>query len=405
MTRRVAVLGAGRVGGLIARDVAAEAGVAVTSIDCDAAALARVADGSTVATDCVDVADDAALARALAPFDLIVGAVPGRHGDRLLAAAIAAGKPTVDISFSPEDPLRHDAAARAAGVPVVVDCGVAPGLSNWLVGRSTAELDRVDRVEILVGGLPEARHWPFEYRSVFSPTDVIEEYTRPTRKIEHGARVTVPALGGRELVEFDGIGTLEAFDTDGLRTLLETIPARSLVEKTLRYPGHAERMAMLRESGFFEDAPLELPGGIAVRPRALTEALLFRAWAPRPGDREFTALRVTVTGESGGRPAGARWEMVDRTDPRTGTTSMARTTGFPCAIVARMLLDGRIADPGVHPPERLGADAARTGELLEALDARGVRVRRTELDADGGRGGGGQKSRDVRTSTSSASAG
>lgn len=396
--RRVAVLGAGRVGGLIARDLAAEPGLRVTAIDRDPAALARLA--APVETLAVDVGDDAALATALAPFDLVVGAVPGRHGDRMLAAAIAARKPTVDISFSPEDPRRHDAAAREAGVTVVVDCGVAPGLSNWLVGRSAAELDEVDRVEILVGGLPEARHWPYEYRSVFSPTDVIEEYTRPCRKIENGAEVVVPALGGRELVEFDGIGTLEAFDTDGLRTLLDTIPARSLVEKTLRYPGHAERMAMLRETGFFDDAPLALPGGTRVRPRELTEALLFRAWTPRAAEREFTALRVAVEGRRAGAAAAIRWEMIDRTDEVTGATSMARTTGFPCAIVARMLLDGRFSDPGVHPPERLGADAGLTRDLLDALAARGVRVRR-DVTAPAP----GQKSRERGASTSPASAG
>lgn len=371
--RTIVVLGAGRVGGLIAEDLAGDDGLRVVAVDRDAAQLQRLRD---VEARPADLASAAAVAAAVADAHLVIGAVPGFLGFRTLEAVLSAGKPIVDISFSPEDPRRLDAAARAAGVPVVFDCGVAPGLSNWLCGRSAAALDAVERVEILVGGLPVERRWPFEYTAPFSPTDVVEEYLRPCRMIREGREVVLPALTEVEPVEVDGVGTLEAFNTDGLRSLLTTIEAPHLVEKTLRYPGHAELMRVLRESGFLDDRPLEV-AGVEVAPRALSEALLFRAWSQREGEREFTVLRVTVSGCRGEARTTTRWEMIDFGDAGGTASSMARTTGFPCAIVARMIVDGSFDRPGVHPPELLGRDEGLTERLLAELDLRGVSVRQS----------------------------
>jgi len=376
--KRVAVLGAGRVGGLIARDLAADPAIRVVLADARAQALERVRAGADVVPVVADLASPDEVARVVADCDAVVGAVPGRLGLDVLRAAIASGRPVADISFSPEDPACLDAAARAAGVPVLVDFGVAPGLSNLFVGRSVAEMDRADSVRILVGGLPVRRVWPWEYRSVFSPTDVIEEYTRPARIRRGGVEVVRPALSEVEPVDLPGVGTVEAFLTDGLRTLLRTVDAPDLVEKTLRWPGHAERMRALRDGGFFDERPIEVDG-TSVVPRAVTERLLFRAWEPAPDDDEFTVLRVEVSGERAGRPVLDVWDLLDRTDPVTRATSMARTTGYPCALAVRLLLDGAWTRPGVHPPETLGADRAVTDRIVAGLAERRVAVSRATV--------------------------
>jgi saccharopine dehydrogenase-like NADP-dependent oxidoreductase len=369
--RKAVVLGAGRVGALVASDLGRDPALDVLAVDRSDAALAPLARAG-VAVRRSELTDPGAVAAVVAGAAVVVGAVPGFAGYRVCEAVLDAGRPLVDISFMPEDPMGLDRAALAAGVPAVVDCGVAPGLSNWLVGRAAARHGTLDEVEILVGGLPFRRSWPFEYRSVFSPSDVIEEYLRPCRMRRAGVEVVVTALSGVEPVEIDEVGTLEAFHTDGLRTLLGTIDATTMVEKTLRYPGHADRMRMLRDAGFFDDAPLEA-AGTSIAPRAVTEALLRRAWTPLPDEEEFTVLRVRATRSA----TVEEWTLFDRTDRASGASSMARTTGFPAAIVARMVADGSWSEPGVAPPEKLGADPALTERLLAELSRRGVTIRTT----------------------------
>jgi len=376
--KTIAVLGAGLVGGLIARDLVRDPGIEVVAVDASDEPLAKLAGVPRLATRRADLSDPAQIAKAVAGADVVALAVPGFMGTATLRAVIRARKPVVDISFSPEDPLDLDTEAKAADVPVIVDCGVAPGLSNLFVGRSVASLDTTDEVVVLVGGLPVRRVWPFEYRLVFSLTDVIEEYTRPSRYRENGHEVVRPALSDPEFVELPRVGTLEAFNTDGLRTLLRTIDAPNLKEKTLRFPGHVEKMRMLRGAGFFDQTPIHVDG-VDVRPRALTEALIRKAWTLPPGDDEFTVLRVEVAGTKDGVSRRIVWDLYDATDPVTRTTSMARTTGFPCAIVARLLADGGFTRPGVHPPEVLGRDEALTTWILSELKERGVSIDRHEV--------------------------
>ena len=375
--KQVAVLGAGLVGGLIARDLAQDPALSVVAVDSSGDALESLSGIPGVSTMRVDLSDPAGVASAVAAADVVAVAVPGFMGTAVVRAVIRARKPVVDISFSPEDPLELDDEAKAAGLPVVVDCGVAPGLSNLFVGRSVASLDATDEVLILVGGLPARRVWPYEYRLVFSLTDVIEEYTRPSRYRENGHEVVRPALSEPEYVDLPRVGTLEAFNTDGLRTLLHTIGAPNLKEKTLRFPGHIEKMRMLRDTGFFDQSPIVV-GGVEVVPRALTETLLKKAWTLPAGDGEFTVLRVEVAGTKGGRKKRIVWDLYDETDAVSGATSMARTTGFPCAIVARILAERAFTRPGVHPPEILGRDETLTGRILLELSQRGVSVKRHE---------------------------
>ena len=375
--KSVAVLGAGLVGSLVAKDLAADGRWSVLSVDRSAEALGRLVGLPNLSTERADLADPAEVARVAAKADVVVGAVPGFLGTRTVRAVLEAGRPVADISFSPEDPFELKPLAVAKGLPAIVDCGVSPGLSGLAVGRAAALFDTVDDVKIYVGGLPAARHWPFEYRSVFSPTDVIEEYTRPSRCVEGGEVVVRPALSGVEPLDVPGVGTVEAFYTDGLRTLLKTVKARNLCEKTLRYPGHADRMRMLRETGFFSVEPVSV-GGAPVVPRRLTEALLFHSWRRPEGEEELTFLRVVCEGRHGGRTVRRTFELLDRTNPETGDTSMARTTGFPCTTAARLLLEGAFTKPGVFPPELLAGDDALYARFLGELAARGVEVEETE---------------------------
>lgn len=375
--KTVAVLGAGLVGSLIAKDLAADGRWSVLSVDRSEDALARLAGVRNLSTERADLSDVHEVARIAAKSDVVVGAVPGFLGTQTVRAVLEAGRPVADISFSPEDPFQLRPVALEKGVPAIVDCGVSPGLSGLAVGRAVALFDSVDDVKIFVGGLPSARHWPFEYRSVFSPTDVIEEYTRPSRCVEGGEVVVRPALSGVEPLDVPGIGTLEGFYTDGLRTLLDTVKARNLCEKTLRYPGHADRMRMLRETGFFSGEPVTVDG-VSVVPRKLTEALLFHSWKRPDGEEELTFLRVVCEGRRGGRRVRRTFELLDRTDPKTGDSSMARTTGFPCATAARLLLEGGFTTPGVYPPELIAADETLYSRFLGELGKRGVVIKETE---------------------------
>jgi saccharopine dehydrogenase-like NADP-dependent oxidoreductase len=324
-----------------------------------------------------DLGSDAGVRRAVDGQDLVVGAVPGFMGFSTVRRVLEAGKDIVDISFFDEDPFELDALAKKSGRIAVVDCGVAPGCSNLIAGRLQARLGKLDSFLCYVGGLPSVRLWPYEYRAVFSPIDVIEEYTRPARLVERGEVVVRPALSEPELIDFAGVGTLEAFNTDGLRTLLRTIGAPNLKEKTLRFPGHAEKMRVLREAGFFDETAIRVDGA-DVKPRAVTEALLRKAWTLPAGDDEFTVLRVVVAGTKGHVKRRIVWDLYDTTDPASRATSMARTTGFPCAIVARLLAEGSFKRPGVHPPEVLGKDEELTGRILTELKRRGVSVERHE---------------------------
>lgn len=374
---RVVVLGCGLVGHAIVADLAAGGRFTVTAVDREAGRLSRVAGLAGVQTRVADLADGKELARVVADADLVVGAVPGFMGYVTVQRALELGKPVVDISFFPEDPFSLDAMARSQGLPAFVDCGVAPGCSNLLAGWATRRLDRVERLVCYVGGLPVVRTWPWEYKAPFSPSDVLEEYTRPARFVERGTLVTKPALTDPELVEFEGVGSLEAFNTDGLRSLLRTLAVPDMVEKTLRYPGYIEKVLVLRESGFLSTEPLRI-GGTEVTPLDLTSRLLFPLWHLGPDDEDFTVMRVVAEGRRGDARVRLRWDLHDRYDRATRTASMARTTGYTCTAVVRLWASGRLRQTGVVPLELLGQEEGVAAWILADLAERNVRFEERE---------------------------
>ncbi len=372
---KIGVIGAGMVGSVIAQDLAGKH--QVTSADISAPALERLAKKG-IKTQVLDSRDPAAIKAFVAPFDLIVSAVPGFMGFATLKTLIEAGKDVSDISFFPENSLELDALARQKGVRVITDVGVAPGMDNVILGQHDKRM-KVTRFECLVGGLPQQPQPPFLYKAPFSPIDVIEEYTRPARLQRGGKVVTLPALTEREMIKFEKPGSLEAFNTDGLRSLLFTMAhIPDMAEKTLRYPGHIALIEDLKRGGFFDETPVEVDGAKVV-PLHVTARLLIDQWKLKSGEPELTVMRVTVEGEEQGRRVRHVWDMYDEYDPKTGFSSMSRTTGFTCAAAANLLLDRTFDQVGVHPPEHVGAVDACYTYMLGYLAERGVHYKqRTE---------------------------
>lgn len=369
MSKKVIVLGAGMVGRAIALDLAHR--YAVTAADVDGQRLARLKEEAPIRTVTANLSQAETLKKLVADCDLVIGAVPGFLGFQTLKNVIECEKDIVDISFFAEDPFQLDALAQQQGVTAVIDCGVAPGMCNILLGYHNARMN-VESYECLVGGLPVKRSWPYQYKAPFSPIDVIEEYTRPARYVENGRLITREALSDPEHVEFDEIGTLEAFNTDGLRTLLRTMRIPNMREKTLRYPGHSEYIRVLRETGFFSQDPVEI-NGLKITPLEVTAKLLFPKWRLDPDEPEFTIMRVKIQGVEDSQRREYVYELLDRFDPKTKTSSMARTTGYTCAAVATLVLEGAFTQEGIVPPEYIGADERCYRALLEYQRKRGVR--------------------------------
>lgn len=366
---RIILLGGGRMAQAIIHDLYQDFDLTVADRDEDR--LHQLGAQFKVATEVADLADPAKIKQVIRDYDLVVGSVPGALGFQMAQAVIEAGKNMVDISFCPEDILHLDSLAKKKGVSIIADMGVAPGMSNLILGHHYFTTMQVESFACYVGGLPVERSWPFGYKAPFSPIDVIEEYTRPARIKRNGKVFTLPALTERERLQFKGIGDLEAFNTDGLRTLLFTMDIPEMIEKTLRYAGHANLMEALRQIGYFNTDPITV-NGHAVRPIDLTSALLLPQWQPAPDEKEFTVMRVAVRGLEKGRNVVYTYDMVDYGDEATGLSSMARSTGFTCTAGVRLMAEGKIIDKGILPPELLAKDPEVLPFVLQHLADRGV---------------------------------
>jgi len=368
MKKKVVVLGAGLVGKAMAIDLAPD--FEVTSVDINEGALAEL-NMAGVRTQTADLSDQALLTSLVAPYDLVIGAVPGFMGFKTVETIIRAGKNMVDISFFPEDPFLLNELTLSKDVTVITDCGVAPGMGNVILGYHNQKM-KIETYECLVGGLPLVREWPYEYKAVFSPIDVIEEYIRPARYVQNGSIVVREALSDAELISFENVGTLESWNSDGLRSLIKTMPhIPNMIEKTLRYPGCVEYLQVLRETGFFSYDELEV-NGMKIRPIDVTAKLLFPRWKLKPGEEEFTVMRIRIQGTEGGTPITYEYNLLDRTDKSTGTLSMARTTGYTCTAAAHLVLNGSYSRKGISPPEYLGESPDHFQFMITYLQKRNV---------------------------------
>ena len=376
---QICVLGSGLVGKAIVKDLAQEGDFHITAADIDQENLEEVKAEQRVNCVQADLREASRLMSLVEKCDLVVSAVPGFMGFETLRTIIEAGKNVVDIAFFGEDPFLLDDLAKSKGVTAVVDCGVAPGLSNVIVGYLETQLDRINRYICYVGGLPKIRQWPYEYKAVFSLKDVLEEYIRPARYVEFGQKVVRPALSDIERLDFPGIGTLEAFNTDGLRSLAQTMDIPFMKEKTLRYPGHAELMRVFRESGFFSTKPVNIDGQTVV-PLEFSSELIFDQWKMKEDEEDITVMQVIIEGQKGNKRLRFTFDMLDTFDRVRNITSMARTTGYTCTIVARQVMNGLFTQKGICPPEFIGRTEGCYKNVMEECEKRNIRMTETVVE-------------------------
>ena len=372
----IIVLGAGMVGSTMAIDLSKDHRVTLTDLNIQRLNHVK-GKCPNISILQLDVCDQTKLNSALKDFDLVVCAVPGFLGFETLKQVIESGKNVVDISFFPENALDLDQLAKAKGVTAIVDCGVAPGMDNILLGYYNEKLKLTD-FECLVGGLPKVKKWPFSYKAPFSPVDVIEEYTRPARYVENGNIIIREPLTDCEFVEFDKVGTLESFNSDGLRSIIFTMPhIKNMKEKTLRYPGHVEYVSVLKESGFFNKKKI-LVNGNEISPLDFTSKILFDEWKLGENEEEITIMRVTLKGENEkGEIEEVVYNLFDEYCPSTQTSSMARTTGYTATAVSNLFLQGLFNDKGVFPPELIGKNEACFNYILNYLKDRNIHYVKT----------------------------
>ncbi len=368
---KVIVLGAGMVGSAMAIDLAKEH--QVTLADIKREILNKVKQKcSDLKTLQLDVTKKEKLQNTIKQHDLVINAVPGFLGFETLKAIIEADMNVIDIAFFPENSLDLDALAKKHRVTAIVDCGVAPGMDNVILGYYN-ELLKLTDFECLVGGLPKVKKWPFCYKAPFSPIDVIEEYTRPARYVENGNEIVREPLTDCEYVEFDKVGTLESFNSDGLRSIIYTMShIPNMKEKTLRYPGHVEYVKVLKESGFFETEQMEVKGS-KISPLDFTSQILFKDWKLGEKEEEITVFRVTLKGANArGETEEVVYSMYDEYCSKTETSSMARTTGYTATAAVNLFLEGLFTDKGVFPPELVGKHKVCFDYFMNYLKERNI---------------------------------
>lgn len=330
-------------------------------------ALRRRVGGGKLTTELVDAKDRSRAVEFMKGFDVVASALPhGSVGPANVAAAEAGAK-MVDIAFE-DAQMELDGAMRSSGGLLIPGCGLAPGLGAVLLAHGVRTEKGADEAHILVGGIPQKPLPPYGYRLVFSIVGLIREYTDEARVFRGGRMVRVRPFDTVERVRIPEVGTLEAFCTDGLASLVYTMKGmKTMDEKTLRWPGHAERMNLLLESGFFSSERFQIGGG-EVSPIEVSWRILEKKLA-QGGPEDMTVMRV----EARSRRKEVVYSLLDRFDRKNGITSMGRTTGFTCSIVTQMVGAGEIQARGVVPPE-----TAVTGEKVESLIAelarRGVRI-------------------------------
>ena len=346
----------------------------VTSFDVSGHALQLLTQkNNSIKTIKTDLSDYSNYDSMLKGFDFVISAVPGFMGYLTLEAIINAKKNVVDISFFPENALELDELAKENHVTAIVDCGVAPGMSNLILGYYNERM-KITNFDCMVGGLPKKRVYPFEYKAPFSPIDVLEEYTRPARYVENSCIVTKPALSDAELIDFENVGTLESFNTDGLRSILFTmghIP--NMKEKTLRYPGHIALMQGLIKAGFLSTTAINFKGQ-QISPMEFTSSLLFDQWKLGETEAEFTLMQIKISDAE----KMICYDLYDEYDTISQTSSMGRTTGYTCTAALNMLIENLFTAKGVFPPELVGKDENCFNYMLNYLKERNINYRKIE---------------------------
>ena len=367
---RIVVLGCGAVGRHMAIDLCKDPGCGVIAVDVNRPALERLAEEHPIQIRVEDLSTLEGVTRAVKDADLVIGSVPYSIGYTMLEGVIRAGKDVVDISYFEEDPFGLDDLAKEMGVTAVVDCGVAPGMANIILGDHARTM-KVARYECYVGGIPKSRDALFGYKSPFPVLEVLEEYAGSARRVENGQVIVEPMLAETATIDIEGVGPLACLNSDGLRTLLRTMDIPVMIEKTLRYPEHVDAMRFFDDVGLLSMDPIQ-EEGVSARPIDVAADLLSQHWEYRPGEADLTVMKLIISGEEAGEPATYTYNLYDEYDPETGALSMARTTGYTCTAVARLILSGRYSQKGISPPEFVGNVSGCRDCVEKTLADRGV---------------------------------
>ena len=380
---KMLVLGAGLQGSACAYDLLqnpsiTEVRLADKSVDHLPAFLEPYVGGERLKLITIDVRDPAAVRAAMAGVKSVMCAIPYYFNLPMSEAAIAAGAHFCDLGGNTEiveNQKKLDAKAAAAGVTVIPDCGLAPGMVNILAQLGIDRLDTTDSVRIYVGGLPQHPEGPLKYQIVYSIEGVLDYYTTLSWVVRDGKRVHVKALSEIEPIAFDApVGELEAFHTaGGLSTMAHRYEGKipTMEYKTLRYPGHAKIMEAIRELGLLELEPVDVKGTKVV-PRELAIAQM-QPRLTKKNSPDLVALRVVVSGTKSGKPVTHSFELVDRHDAAHGISAMMRTTGYSLSITGQLQAEGAVTPAGVRTP-----DECMPGErYVTELGKRGVLIRQT----------------------------
>ena len=357
---RFLVLGRGAQGSACAFDLLRSAGVTeVRLADLDVSSLPAFlpTDDPRLVPMAIDVRDRDQMLAEMGKVDAVLSAIPYYFNGELAALAVQAGKHFADLGGNTEIVFKQkelDAAAKLKGVTVVPDTGLAPGMINVLAEHGIRSLDTVESVKLFVGGLPQHPEPPLNYQIVYSIEGVLDYYSTLSWVVRGGKRVQVTALSELEPVQFaDPIGTLEAFHTaGGLSTMAWRYEGKipEMEYKTLRYPGHAQLMAAMRDLGLYDSTPIDVKG-VQVVPRDVFIAQVGPNLR-RTAGADVVALRVLVRGTKDGAAVTRRYDLLDYYDAQHGITAMMRVTGYTLSITGQLMASGALAS-GVYTPDEV----------------------------------------------------
>ncbi|MFG6118637.1 saccharopine dehydrogenase family protein [Thalassobacillus sp. B23F22_16] len=380
---KVAVLGSGLMGKEAARDLVQSPGVkhvALADVDYQKAKdVCRQLNSPILGAAQLDATNETELGDFIKNYDVVINALFYSFNEIVAKKAIEAGVHSVDlgghIGHMTDKVLKLKEEAKAAGVTLIPDLGVAPGMINILSGYGVSKLDQAKSIKLYVGGIPVQPEPPFEYNHVFSMEGVFDHYTDPALIIRNGMKQEIPSLSEIERINFEKFGPLEAFHTaGGTSTLSYSYPYLDTLEyKTIRYPGHAEKFKLLVDLNLTRNDYFVEVKGAKVSPREVFLKVLDPIVDLKEKD-DAVLLRVLVSGEKDGHATTYTYEMATFKDRKNNVTAMARATANTISVVAQMLGNGTIEKRGVYPPEQI----VPGNNYIEEMAKRGVNIKETK---------------------------
>ncbi|GEN89470.1 MULTISPECIES: saccharopine dehydrogenase family protein [Oceanobacillus] len=371
---KIGVLGTGLMGKEVARDLAGSDGISdigLADIDLQRAQdICYQLQSPLMTAYQVNAKNEDELADFMSRFDVVVNALFYTFNEVVAKTGIKVGTSVVDlgghIDHITDKVLDLEGEARAAGVTIIPDLGVAPGMINILSGYGVSKLEKAASIQLFVGGIPVHPEDPLKYNHVFSMEGVLDHYTDPSEIIRENKLITVPSLSEIESIEFDDFDELEAFHTSGgTSTLTKSFPFLETLEyKTIRYPGHAEKFKLLVDLNLTRNNYEVVVDGLQISPRKVLLKVLDPI-VDLKDKEDAVLLRAIITGYNKQVKTQFTYEMTTYKDQQTGVTAMARATANTISVAAQMIADGTITKKGVYPPEKIIPGEAYIGEMAK----------------------------------------